>query len=56
MLFLNTKEPYQKLFELEQASDPDGFDDCEVVFEQLKRDVESLREELTWFLDSTSAD
>ncbi|MCL4136969.1 UNVERIFIED_CONTAM: hypothetical protein GTU68_053546 [Idotea baltica] len=55
MLFLNTKEPYQNLFKLEQVSDQNSFDNCEVVFEILKRDMKSLREELAWYLESTPA-
>jgi PAS domain S-box-containing protein len=55
MLFLNTKEPYQNLFKLEQVEGQDSFDDCEIVFEILKRDVKSLSEELAWYLKATPA-
>jgi len=52
MLFLHTKAPYQNLFKLEQFGDQNKLDECEVVFEILRRDLNSMTEELNWYLNT----
>lgn len=52
MLFLHTKDPYQNSLKLEQFGEQNKLDECEVVFEILRRDLATLTEELNWFLEA----
>ena len=55
LLFLHTKDPYQNAFKLEQFGTQNKLDECKVVFEILRRDLNSLSEELNWYLESNVA-
>jgi CheY-like chemotaxis protein len=50
LLFLGTKEPFHHTFKLEQMGVMNELEDCEVVLIALRRDLDSLSQELNQFL------